>query len=73
MDGRVLLFLAAVTMVASVTFGLTPALKASRGAAAEALKEGGRFNSAGRRAIFARHAFVATWRQRSSCWRARAC
>jgi len=49
-----------VTIVASVTFGLTPALKASRGAAAEALKEGGRASSAGRRAIFARHAFVAT-------------
>jgi putative ABC transport system permease protein len=60
MDGRVLLFLAVVTIVASVTFGLTPALKASRGGAAEALKEGGRFNSAGRGAIFARHAFVAT-------------
>jgi putative ABC transport system permease protein len=60
MDGRVLLFLAAVTIVASVTFGLTPALKASRGAAAEALKEGGRASSAGRGAIYARHAFVAT-------------
>ena len=59
MDGRVLMFLAGVTILTSVGFGLSPALQASRGQAAEALKEGGRANSAGRRAIFARHAFVA--------------
>ena len=42
MDGRVLGFLAIVTMFTSVAFGLTPALRASRRDAADALKEGGR-------------------------------
>ena len=59
MDGRVLGFLAIVTMFTSVAFGLTPALRASRRDAAEALKEGGRSSSAGRRDVFVRHAFVA--------------
>ena len=58
MDGRVLVFLAAVTLLTSVAFGLTPALRASRRDAAEALKEGGRSSSAGRRDVFVRHAFV---------------
>ncbi len=59
MDGRVLLFLAAVTVLTSIAFGLTPALQTSRRGPAEALKEGGRASSAGRRAIHARHLFVA--------------
>ena len=59
MDGRVLTFLATVTMFTSVAFGLMPALRASRHDAAEALKEGGRASSAGRRDVFVRHAFVA--------------
>jgi putative ABC transport system permease protein len=59
MDGRVLLFLTVVTVLTSVVFGLTPALRASRRDAAEALKEGGRTSSAGRRNIYVRHAFVA--------------
>jgi putative ABC transport system permease protein len=59
MDGRVLLFLGAVTIATSVAFGLTPALHASRRDAAEALKEGGRSNSAGRWDVYARHVFVA--------------
>jgi putative ABC transport system permease protein len=59
MDGRVLLFLAAVTILTSVGFGLSPALQASRPGAAEALKEGGRGSSSGRGAIRARHVFVA--------------
>ena len=59
MDGRVLGFLALVTMFTSVAFGLTPALRASRRDAADALKEGGRGSSAGRRDVFVRHAFVA--------------
>ena len=59
MDGRVLGFLAIVTMFTSVAFGLTPALRASRRDAADALKEGGRGSSAGRRDVFVRHAFVA--------------
>jgi putative ABC transport system permease protein len=59
MDGRVLLFLAGVTILTSVIFGLTPALRASRRDAAEALKEGGRTSSAGRRDVLVRHVFVA--------------
>jgi putative ABC transport system permease protein len=59
MDGRVLLFLAAVTILTSIGFGLTPALQASRRDAAESLKEGGRSNTAGRFGIHARHVFVA--------------
>jgi putative ABC transport system permease protein len=59
MDGRVLLFLAVVTILTSVVFGLTPALRASRRDAADALKEGGRTSSAGRRDVVIRHAFVA--------------
>ena len=59
MDSRVLLFLAVVTILTSVGFGLTPALRASRRDAAEALKEGGRTSSAGRRDVYVRHVFVA--------------
>lgn len=59
MDGRVLLFLAAVTILTSVGFGLMPALRASKRDAAEALKEGGRASSAARRDVYLRHAFVA--------------
>jgi len=59
MDGRVLLFLGVVTILTSVAFGLTPALRASRRDAAGALKEGGRTSSAGRRDVYVRHAFVA--------------
>jgi putative ABC transport system permease protein len=59
MDVRVLLFLAAITLLTSVAFGLTPALHASRRDAAEALREGGRTSSAGRWHIHARHVFVA--------------
>jgi putative ABC transport system permease protein len=59
MDVRVLVFLALVTILTSVAFGLSPALKASRDGAAEALKEGGRANSAGRGTVRARNVFVA--------------
>ena len=59
LDGRVLLFLIVVTMLTSVAFGLSPALQASRRGPVEALKEGGRSSSAGRRAIYTRHLFVA--------------
>jgi putative ABC transport system permease protein len=58
MDGRVLAFLAVVTILTSVAFGLAPALRASRRDAAEALKEGGRTSSAGRWDVHARHVFV---------------
>ncbi len=59
MDGRVLAFLAVVTILTSVAFGLAPALRASRRDAAEALKEGGRTSSAGKLDVHARHVFVA--------------
>jgi putative ABC transport system permease protein len=58
MDGRVLFFLMIVTLLTSVAFGLSPALHASRRAPVEALKEGGRAGSAGRRAVYTRHVFV---------------
>ena len=58
MDGRVLVFLAVVTILTSIGFGLV-AGAAGLTRAAEALKEGGRASSAGRRAVFMRHVFVA--------------
>jgi putative ABC transport system permease protein len=59
MDGRVLLFLMAVTVITSIAFGLSPALQASGRGPVDALKEGGRSSSAGRRAVYMRHVFVA--------------
>jgi putative ABC transport system permease protein len=59
MDGRVLLFLAGITVLTSVAFGLAPALQTSRRDAADALKDGGRANSAGRGKVRLRHVFVA--------------
>lgn len=59
MDGRVLLFLAAVTVLTGIAFGLAPAVQASRRDAAQSLKEGGRGTSTGRRRAYARHVFVA--------------
>jgi putative ABC transport system permease protein len=59
MDGRVLLFLAAVTVLTAIAFGLAPAIQASRRDTAHTLKEGGRANSAGRGKAHARHVFVA--------------
>ena len=59
MDGRVLLFLAGATVLTAIAFGLAPAIQASRRDTAESLKEGGRSNSGGRGALYARHVFVA--------------
>jgi putative ABC transport system permease protein len=59
MDLRVLFFLMVATVLTSITFGLSPALQASRRGPVEVLKEGGRSSSAGRRAVYARHVFVA--------------
>jgi putative ABC transport system permease protein len=58
MDGRVLLFLAVVTVLTTIAFGLAPAIEASRRDTAESLKEGGRSASASRRKIYLRHSFV---------------
>jgi putative ABC transport system permease protein len=58
MDGRVLLFLSVATLMTSVFFGLAPAWEASKADAVEALKEGGRSNSAGKGKLYARNIFV---------------
>src|ERR1700736_5258718 len=44
-DGPVLLFTVAITLMATIVSGLVPALLSSRGNAAEIMKEGGRGNS----------------------------
>ena len=44
-DGPVLCFTVAITLVATIVSGLVPALVSSRGSAAEIMKEGGRGNS----------------------------
>jgi putative ABC transport system permease protein len=59
MNSRVLLFLAAITFLASIAFGLAPAIQASRRDSAESLKQGGRASSAGCGKLYVRHLFVA--------------
>ncbi len=48
-DGRILAFSAALSLLTAVLCGLLPAVELSRPAAADALKEGGRTSSPGRR------------------------
>jgi predicted permease len=48
LDGHVLAFTIAISVLAGVVFGLVPALKMSRSGVQETLKEGGRGASAGR-------------------------
>lgn len=48
LDGRVLIFTAAVTVMAGILFGLTPALKTARPRLHEALQQGGRGASGAR-------------------------
>lgn len=48
-DGRILAFSAGVSLLTALLCGLLPALELSRPAAADALKEGGRTSSPGRR------------------------
>jgi predicted permease len=48
LDSRVLIFTAAISLLAGILFGLTPALKMSRPGVNETLKEGGRSGSAKR-------------------------
>lgn len=50
MDGRVFGFLAAISAMTFLLFGVGPALFLSRGASAEVLKEGGRTSTSGLRA-----------------------
>ncbi|MBO0800094.1 MAG: ABC transporter permease, partial [Blastocatellia bacterium] len=58
MDGRVLLFLTAATLLTCVAVGLAPALQATDKESAESLKEGGRSNTSGRNKLLARNLFV---------------
>jgi predicted permease len=58
MDGRVLLFLAAATMITCIAVGLAPALATSGRESSESLKEGGRSNTSGRTKVLARNLFV---------------
>src|SRR5438309_11426400 len=44
-DGQVLFFTVAITLVATIVSGIVPALISSKGSAAEIMKEGGRGNS----------------------------
>jgi putative ABC transport system permease protein len=57
LDWRVLLFSAAVAVAAAVTFGLVPALRGSRVAPQEALRDGGR-GTTGARSQWFRHALI---------------
>lgn len=57
-DGRVLLFAVAASLLAGILFGLAPALKTCRGDVHETLKEGGRGSSGARHG--AQRVFVVT-------------
>jgi len=58
MDGRVLVFTLLASMLTVVLFGLLPALQTARAGAPEALNEGGRGGTAGRRRSRLRSALV---------------
>jgi predicted permease len=58
-DWRMLSFAAALAVLTSVVFGLTPALRASRVPALEALKSAGRVPTGGRRQAAMRRALIA--------------
>lgn len=58
MDGRVVLFLLGATLMTAVLFGLAPTLKYAAGSMSEALKEGGRAGSEGRRRGSSRRVLV---------------
>ena len=58
LDGRVLLFSAAVVIVTGILFGIAPALHAARTDLAESLKEGGRTATSGGGRMRVRNALV---------------
>jgi predicted permease len=60
MDGRVILFLLAATVLTAALFGLVPATQANTGNLSGALKEGGRGGSDGRRSNRLRSFLVAS-------------
>jgi putative ABC transport system permease protein len=55
---RILAFAAGVTLLASLLAGFLPSFLASRSEVAQALPEGGRTSSAGRKSLFVRSVFV---------------
>jgi putative ABC transport system permease protein len=57
-DGRLIAFTAVLALATSALFGILPALRASRPALSETLKEGGRASSAGRQRQRVRTALV---------------
>src|SRR5947208_5594227 len=57
-DLRVTLFLAALTLITGIAFGIFPALQASRRDGVEALKGGGRGTGGSRRRLLVRHALI---------------
>ncbi|HEX9761261.1 MAG TPA: ADOP family duplicated permease, partial [Candidatus Acidoferrales bacterium] len=60
MDWRILTFMATLTVLTCVLFGLTPAMRATRTGPGEALKAGGRGTTAGRERFGLRRALVVT-------------
>jgi putative ABC transport system permease protein len=58
-DGRLIFFTLALALVTAIIFGLLPALRASRPALVEALKDGSRGATAGRNRQWIRRALVA--------------
>jgi putative ABC transport system permease protein len=60
MDGRILLFVLGLAILTGLTFGIYPALKASRPNLTNSLKQGGQGASAGRSSQGARSALVTT-------------
>src|SRR5262249_54438349 len=73
MDGRVLAFTAALSLVTGIVFGLVPALHAARDRFAGALKAGGRGQNGAPGGPCAARSSSPSWRSRSSCSSAEGC
>jgi putative ABC transport system permease protein len=69
-DGNVLAFSLAVTLITGIVFGLAPAWQASRPGIGEVLKEGGRSSTVSSGRWLRNGLMIAKWRSRSSCWSA---